>query len=126
MLDYTIALLQDFSWSVGKSSRTVQLCRKVQDNITDFSQVDKIEIIRRTNAKRNIPQSQGKNPTNFRKNCRRITNPCFVKAIIKILVVLQKLMKPKVFYINTSTRLVLTTLGSHLATLKWIVEIIFF
>ena len=64
MLDNMIVLLedaQDFPWSTTKANHAVLLCRTEQDDIKDFTQVDKIESIRRANAQRHIPQSQNKN-----------------------------------------------------------------
>ena len=55
MLDYLVALLddaQDFSWGVAKASHAVLPCRMEQGEIVDYSCVDQINRIRRTNAQR--------------------------------------------------------------------------
>ena len=55
MLDYLVSLLddaQDFSWEVAKASHAVLLCRMEQGEIENYSQIDKIDRIRRANAQR--------------------------------------------------------------------------
>ena len=45
MLDYVIALLEDandFSWSATKASHAVLLCRKEQEEVSDFSDIQKL------------------------------------------------------------------------------------
>ena len=62
MLDYLVSLLddaQDFSWEAAKASHAVLLCRMEQGEIENYSQIDKIDRIRRANAQRHIhPHSQ--------------------------------------------------------------------
>ena len=62
MLDYLVSLLddaQDFSWEVAKASHAVLLCRMEQGEIENYSQIEKIDRIRRANAQRHIfPNSQ--------------------------------------------------------------------
>ena len=57
MLDYLVTLLEDandFSWQAAKASHAVLLCRMEQGEINDYSQVDKIDRIRRAHAQRHI------------------------------------------------------------------------
>ena len=57
MIDYLIALLEDandFSWQAAKASHTVLLCRMEQGEITDYTQVDRIDRIRRAHAQRHV------------------------------------------------------------------------
>ena len=52
MLDYVIALLEDandFSWGAAKASHAVLLCHMEQGEVTDFSDIHKIDRIRRAN-----------------------------------------------------------------------------
>ena len=65
MLDYVIALLEDandFSWGAAKASHAVLLCRMEQGEISDFSDVHKIDRIRRANAQKHT------NPTSSSQN----------------------------------------------------------
>ena len=60
MLEYLVSLLddaQDFSWEAAKASHTVLLCRMEQGEVENYSQVEKIDQIRRANAQRHIPPS---------------------------------------------------------------------
>ena len=55
MLDYLIALLDeanDFSWQSAKASHAVLLCRIEQGEISNWSETDKIDRVRRANAQR--------------------------------------------------------------------------
>ena len=57
MLDYLIALFDDandFSWDMAKASHAVLLCQMEQGEIKDYSQVEKINRIRRANAQRHV------------------------------------------------------------------------
>ena len=59
MLDYMISLFDDavdFSWDAAKASHAVLLCRMEQGEVSDFSQIDKIDRIRRANAQRHNVQ----------------------------------------------------------------------
>ena len=67
-----IALLDDandFSWGVGKASHAVLLCRMEQGEISDFSEIKKIDRIRRANAQKhttsNTSASQNGPPKKF-------------------------------------------------------------
>ena len=58
MLDYLVALLddaQDFSWEAAKASHAVLLCRMEQGEVESYSDIDKIDRIRRANAQRHLP-----------------------------------------------------------------------
>ena len=60
MLDYLVALLddaQDFSWEAAKASHAVLLCRMEQGEVESYSDVQKIDRIRRANAQRHLPYS---------------------------------------------------------------------
>ena len=71
MLDYLIALLDDsndFSWQAG--SHAVLLCRMEQEEVTGWSDTDKIDRIRRANAQRHVTPTQASNTSqNFAKIC---------------------------------------------------------
>ena len=57
MLDYLVSLsddAQDFSWEAAKASHTVLLCRMEQGEVEIYSQIEKIDRIRRANAQRHI------------------------------------------------------------------------
>ena len=57
MLDYLINLLEDandFSWATAKASHAVLLCRMEQGEIKNWSEVDKIDRIRRAHAQRHV------------------------------------------------------------------------
>ena len=81
MLDYMVALLedaQDFSWGAAKASHAVLLCRMEQGEIRDFSESEKIDRIRRANAQRHMPQTQGKTQNNGTRAAQKYskTMPC--------------------------------------------------
>ena len=60
MLNYMISLFYDavdFSWDAAKASHTVLLCRMEQGEVSDYSQTDKIDRIRRANAQRQNVQA---------------------------------------------------------------------
>ena len=60
MLDYMISLFDDandFAWDAAKASHAVLLCRMEQGEISDYSQTDKIDRIRRANAQRHNVQT---------------------------------------------------------------------
>ena len=66
MIDYLIALMDDandFSWSAAKSSHAVLLCRMEQGEISNFSDTNAIERIRRANAQRHMPTHSAHVPT---------------------------------------------------------------
>ena len=78
MLDYMIALFDDandFSWDAAKASHAVLLCRMEQGEVTDYSQTDKIDRIRRANAQRHNVQGPGmqNHKKSFQKNIKSMT-----------------------------------------------------
>ena len=59
-LDYLISLMedaQDFSWDAARASHAVLLCRMEQGEVSDYSQTEKLDRIRRANAQRHIVAS---------------------------------------------------------------------
>ena len=55
MLDYFISLFDDandFSWDAAKASHAVLLCRMEQGEIKSYTEVEKIDRVRRANAQR--------------------------------------------------------------------------
>ena len=65
MLDYLVNLLEDatdFSWAAAKASHAVLLCRMEQGEVKDWSDVEKIDRIRRAHAQRHVTASVGSNP----------------------------------------------------------------
>ena len=96
MLDYLVSLLddaQDFSWEAAKASHAVLLCRMEQGEIENYSQIDKIDRIRRANAQRHIHPTVS--PTkNLFKNLRK---SCHASISTKVLVLTTKVMTQKVF-----------------------------
>ena len=57
MLDYLVSLMDDatdFSWGAAKASHAVLLCRMEQGEIQDYSQIEKIDRIRRANAQKHV------------------------------------------------------------------------
>ena len=71
MLDYVINLLddaQDFSWSSAKASHAVLLCRMEQGEIGGWSEVEKIDRVRRAHAQRHSTPQTGQNVKNNDKN----------------------------------------------------------
>ena len=66
MLDYIISLFDDandFSWDAAKASHAVLLCRMEQGEISDYTQVEKIDRVRRANAQRHTTQNSGSQST---------------------------------------------------------------
>ena len=60
MLDYMISLLdnaKDFSWQAAKASHAVLLCQMDHWKISDWTQVDKIDRVRRANARKHVPSA---------------------------------------------------------------------
>ena len=79
MLDYLIALLDDsndFSWSVAKASYAVLLCRMEQDEISDYTQTDLVDRVRRAHAQRHIAQTASNSSQNFKKSRTTKSMPC--------------------------------------------------
>ena len=67
MLDYLVNLLEDttdFSWAAAKASHAVLLCRMEQGEVKDWSEVKKIDRIRRAHAQRHVTANVGSNPKN--------------------------------------------------------------
>ena len=65
MLDYVNNLLEDandFSWASAKASHAILLCQLEQGEVVSWSDVQKIDRIRRAHAQRHISQqsTQGK------------------------------------------------------------------
>ena len=96
MLDYLVSLLddaQDFSWEAAKASHVILLCKMEQGEIENYSQIDKIDRIRRANAQRHIhPHSQSHK--NLFKNLKKL---CHANISTKVLVLTVKVMTPKAF-----------------------------
>ena len=63
MLDYLVNSL-DFSWAAAKASHAVLLCRMEQGEVKDWSEVEKIDRIRRAHAQRHVTANVGSNPKN--------------------------------------------------------------
>ena len=81
MLDYLVSLMDDdtdFSWGAAKASQTVLLCRMEQGEIQYYSQIDKIDRIRRANAQKHVQPAGFKNVKNDKKSFTKITKsmPC--------------------------------------------------
>ena len=71
MLDYVINLLddaQDFSWSSAKASHAVLLCRMEQGEIGGWSEVEKIDRVRRAHAQRHGTPQAAQNVKTSDKN----------------------------------------------------------
>ena len=101
MLDYLVSLLdnaQDFSSEATKASHTVLLCQMEQGEIANFSQVEKIDRIRRANAQRHIHPSSTSH-TN-RKGYQKHRKQCHASTLIKVLVPTTKAMTPEVLDIT--------------------------
>ena len=76
MLDYMILLLEDandFSWQAAKASHAVLLCRMEQGEISDYTEVDKIDRIRRAHAQRHTTVA---NPASNTKKQSQKSMPC--------------------------------------------------
>ena len=61
MLDYLVSLFDDandFSWDAAKARHAVLLCRMEQGEIKDYSELEKIDRIRRAHAQRHNHTSQ--------------------------------------------------------------------
>ena len=70
ILDYVTALLEDandFSWGVAKASHAVLLCRMEQGEITDFSDIHKIDRIRGANAQKHVTFTSASSQNGFSK-----------------------------------------------------------
>ena len=81
MLDYLVSLIDDatdFSWGVANASHAVLLCRMEQGEIQDYSQIEKIDRIRRANAQKHVQPAGPKNAQNNNKSFTKISKsmPC--------------------------------------------------
>ena len=101
MLDYVINLLDDandFSWSSAKASHAVLLCRMEQGEVAGWSDVEKIDRIRRAHAQRHISQQGTQNAKNQDKS-QNIQRKWFHVCItIKILVCKRRIMRPREYF----------------------------
>ena len=62
MLDYIISLFDDandFSWDVPTASHAILLCRMEQGEISDYTQVEKVDRVCRANSQRHTVPSSG-------------------------------------------------------------------
>ena len=78
MLDYLISLFDDandFSWDAAKASHAVLLCRMEQGEIKSYTEVEKIDRVRRASAQRHsyptaiVQNSKKIPPKNLAKPC---------------------------------------------------------
>ena len=79
MLDYLIALLDDsndFLWAAAKASHAVLLCRMEQGEITDYTQTDLVDRVRRAHAQRHVAHTSANSTQNFRKSKTTKSMPC--------------------------------------------------
>ena len=81
MLDYLVSLMDDatdFHWGAAKASHAVLLCRMEQGEIQNYSQIDKIDRIRRANAQKHVQPATFKNVQNDKNSFTKITKsmPC--------------------------------------------------
>ena len=79
MLDYLIALLDDsndFSWSAAKASHAVLLCRMEQGKISDYTQTDLVDRVRRAHAQRHITHTASNPTQNLKKSKTTKSMPC--------------------------------------------------
>ena len=81
MLDYLVSLMDDatdFSWGAAKASHAVLLCRMEQGEIQDYSQIEKIDRIRRANEQKHVQPATFKNVQNDKQSFTKITKsmPC--------------------------------------------------
>ena len=60
MLEYVINA-NDFSWASAKASHAVLLCRMEQGEVVGWSDVEKIDCIRRAHAQRHVSQQAAQN-----------------------------------------------------------------
>ena len=101
MLDFVINLLDDandFSWSSAKASHTVMLCRIEQGEVTGWSDVKKIDRIRRAHAQRHISQQGTQNAKNQDKSqniSKKVVPGVYYK---KNLVCKRRIMRPREYF----------------------------
>ena len=71
MLDYLIAVMEDandFSWDASRASHAVLLCRMEQGEVKGYSEIDKLDRIRRANAQRHVTTSASKAQNSQKKS----------------------------------------------------------
>ena len=101
MLDYLIALLDDsndFSWSAAKASHAVLLCRMEQSEISDYTQTDLVDRVRRAQAQRHIVLTT-LNSSQMSES-QKLQRPCLVIFTIKVRATILLLMNSKVSCIS--------------------------
>ena len=125
MLDYVINLLEDandFSWASTKASHAVFLCQMEQGEVVGWSDVEKIDRIRRAHAQRHISQQSaqgkaheknGKQPTKFVACVYFNKNMCSQT---------KRIMKPKVSIIGIFVRCVGKRIVKCIHIHRWIAE----
>ena len=109
MLDYLVALFddaKDFSWDATKASHAILLCRMEQGEINSYSEVEKIDRVRRANAQRH--HSPVCLVIAVKKLVRKIPSPCPVNNITSALVTSSKHTKLGVWFIDIFAQHVLT------------------
>ena len=102
MLDYLVSLLDDandFSWDAAKASHAVLLCRMEQGEIKDYTELHKIDRIRRAHAQRHSYSSQ--NHQNVNKIGQKTSSPCPVFSTTRAHAISPKPMKQGGFYTDT-------------------------
>ena len=100
MLDYVINLLddaQDFSWSSAKASHAVLLWRMEQKEIGGWSEVEKIDRVRRAHAQRRGNPQAVQNVKTFDKNQNSLPSLPLVFISIRMHVHKLKIMRTKAF-----------------------------
>ena len=78
MLDYLIALMEDandFSWDAAGASHAFLLCRMEQGEVKGYSEIDKLDRIRRANAQTHVTTSpnEAQNAKKKFKNTKLLT-----------------------------------------------------
>ena len=125
MLDYVINLLEDandFSWASIKASHAVLLCRMEQGEVVGWSDVEKIDCIRRAHAQRHISQQSAQGKTH-EKNGKQPTK--FVACVYfnkNMCSQTKQIMKPKVSMIGIFLRRVGKWMVKRIRINRWIAE----
>ena len=124
MLDYVINLLEDandFSWASAKASHAVLLCQMEQGEVVGWSDVEKIDRIRRADAQRHISQqfTQGKP---HEKTVSSLPSLWHVCISTKICVLRQTIMKQKVSITGIFVPRVGKWMGKYISIHRWIAE----
>ena len=71
MLDYLIVLMEDandFSWDAARASHAVLLCRMEQGEVKGYSEIEKLDRIRRANAQRHVTTSPNESPKKLKSS----------------------------------------------------------